>query len=358
MGESRKFHTAEGLSKKFDAVSTKWGKLSAVVEAANNFLGMFDAQTDEDVKRLLVNAATNPGSVTSIMATSYTPNFDPVEEKKKEEEARDALLEMLKEQIRQSNERISKMIDKCFEMAEWCRKQAEKAAEAMDKIATRMAKNSEFINEVDELFESYKATGHFDREKARKLLRERGIKTGDDISKEKLLELLQKEQLSATENNKELSERYEEQKEQEEKFKTWREEIEKLANELKQRRDEINEDAHLSLEEKAQRIKELEEQYTVDVQNKAKKLEANKEKQAELEAKLQETYLKGEAKQEAKDENKDFTAGLDALSGQFTAAADPAKKPVDPITEGANNMDRNTLEKNPTLSVFNVGGKG
>jgi hypothetical protein len=161
MSQGQKFQTLDRLSKTFDAVSTKWGGLSAVVEAANNFLGGYVPQTKEDVQRLLYDAATNPGSLgASVMVTSHTPNTTPEDQRKKEEEAaRDAYLAALQQQIRDANERISKMIDECMKMAEWCRKQAEKAGEAMDKIAAKMAKNSEFISDADEMIESYKATG-------------------------------------------------------------------------------------------------------------------------------------------------------------------------------------------------------
>ncbi len=63
MGEGRKVHTAEGLSSKFGSASAKWGGLTAVVEAANNFLGGYAPQTAADVQRLLYDAATNPGSL-------------------------------------------------------------------------------------------------------------------------------------------------------------------------------------------------------------------------------------------------------------------------------------------------------
>lgn len=71
-------------------------------------------------------------------------------------------------------------------MAEWCCDQVRKAGEAMDKIAERMAKNSEFISDADEMIENYNATGQFDRDKARRRLAERGVKMKDDVSDAKL----------------------------------------------------------------------------------------------------------------------------------------------------------------------------
>lgn len=335
MGESRKFNIAEGLSSKFGSASARWGGLSAVVEAANNFLGGYDVKTEADVQRLLYDAATNPGSLgASVMVTSHTPNDTPETQKKKEDEARDALFEMLQEQIRQSNERISKMIDKCMEMAEWCRKQAEKAAEAMDKIATRMAKNSQFINNVDELFENYKTTGHFDKEKARRMLLERGVKTDEKIGEAKLLELLQKESMKAVKDNNDLSELHDEYEKQKQKFEESAKEIERLARELKQRRDEINkiEDPN----ERAPQLKELESQYNIDVQYRAKQLEIDQATKQALDLKFKEQYEQ-KTPSVNKDESSDLEAALAAidtdttqLRNQFVAAANSREKEINP----------------------------
>ncbi len=323
MGESRKFNIAEGLSSKFGSASAKWGGLSAVVEAANNFLGGYDVKTEADVQRLLYDAATNPGSLgTSVMVTSHTPNDTPETQKKKDEEAaRDALLAELQKQLQEANERISKMIDKCLEMAELCRKQAEKAAEMMEKIATRMAKNSEFINEADELFESYKATGHFDREKAHKMLRERGVKTKDDVSDAKLLELIQKEWTKALKDNTDLSEKYEEQKKEKEKFEARQKELEEKAREFKERQDSINNDEGLSLSEKAEKLKELEEKYSPQILYTAAKLETDNENFEKLRLNTQVAF--DESSNIKPEEDKKEVSGFMA---DFGASANPAKK--------------------------------
>lgn len=361
MGEGRKVHTAEGLSSKFGSASAKWGGLTAVVEAANNFLGGYAPQTAADVQRLLYDAATNPGSLgASVMITSHTPNFDPVEEKKKEEEARDALLEMLKEQIRQSNERISKMIDKCLEMAEWCRKQAEKAAEAMDNIAARMTKNSEFINEADGLFESFKTTGHFDREKARKILYERGVNTKEDVGDAKLLELMQKEWTKALKDNTDLSEKYEDQKKEKEKFEARQKELVEMAKELKERRDAINNDEGLSLPEKAEKLKELEDKYSPQVQYTAAKLEKDDKSRDEQDSKVKKTVTHSIVENNLAESAEDFLKDLETigakaapLTNKFVAAANPVE--AEPKAK-ENNLENdagpaeNKL-KNPIASV-------
>lgn len=331
--DSRKYFDAaqdrkNNLSKEFGAAHASDDKpydLSAVVEAANNFLGGYDPQSLEDVRRLLYDAATNPGSLgASVMVTSHMPNVTPEEQKKKEDEAFWDRMQALQEQIRRANERISKMIDECREMAEWCRKQAEKAAEAMDKIATRMAKNSQFIDETDEIFESFKANGQFDREKARRLLQERGIKTDDKISDAKLIELMQKEWQRAIENNKELSERYDEQKKEKEKFESKQKELEDEARELKRRQDEIN-NSDLSLDEKQERLKELESQYTAKVQAMATELE-DKEKQhghdIENQAILEQSVTSKKDTEKLDIDKKEISSFMN----EFATSASPAEK--------------------------------
>jgi len=276
---------------------------------------------------------------------------DEREQKKKKDEAFLNELMRLQEQIGQSNERIGEFIQQYETMARWYREQAAKAAEAMDKIAERMAKNSEFINDAKELIENGR-TGQLDREKARRLLLERGIKTEEDVSNERLLELLERERLKAIQNNIDLGHRYDEQKERKDRFETAAKEIEAKARELKQRRDEINNNNDLSLEEKARLLKELEDQYSADVQYRAKELEGNKKIQQEQDLRYKETTEHAITKEDASFE--DFGAGFDALksgtplNNQFAAAVTPAEKinPNNIDLDNPTGPDENKLGKN------------
>lgn len=287
------------------------------------------------MQRLLYDAATNPGSLgASVMMTSHTPNITLEEQKKKEEEARDAALEALKRHIDELNERISKMIDECNKMAEWCLKQAEKAAEAMDKIATRMAKNSEFISDVDELFENYKATGHFDKEKARKMLLERGVKTDENVSDGKLLELLRAQKNEAFGDIARDTKTYEELEKRKQKFEESAEEIERLARELKQHRDEINNDKKLSLTEQAEQLKELEGQYSPKVQAIAAGLEDGVKAQ-ELREKSQIAYEKP-----ANEKKGDMSSFM----SDFAVSAKPAEKEIKSDKSGIEDSLTNSSE--------------
>jgi len=158
---------------------------------------------DGDAKRTIYNLQS-AGNGQALQTTINLPEDlrltpDEREQKKKKDEAFLNELMRLQEQIGQSNERIGEFIQQYETMARWYREQAAKAAEAMDKIAERMAKNSEFINDAKELIENGR-TGQLDREKARRLLLERGIKTEEDVSNERLLELLERERLKAIQN--------------------------------------------------------------------------------------------------------------------------------------------------------------
>ncbi|MCE7887630.1 MAG: hypothetical protein DYH13_09055 [Alphaproteobacteria bacterium PRO2] len=265
MGEGRKFHIAEGLSRKFGSASAKGG-LSAVVEAANNFLGMFDAQTDEDVKRLLVNAATNPGSVTSIMATSYTPNFDPVEERKKEEEAFWDRMQALQKQLDEYNKHISDLIDECNKMAEQC-------LERMREIKKQIANNNERIAEYEKAHKriaeearKFERNGSFERgadgklanKDAQKALDAYTQRTGEKPEKDSdiyqaLLKQIQFEQ----EEMRRLREKNEELDVEHETLRVQRDEILERAKELTEERNRINNDPNLMPEQKVAQIKEM-----------------------------------------------------------------------------------------------------
>jgi hypothetical protein len=327
MSQGQKFQTLDRLSKTFDAVSTKWGGLSAVVEAANNFLGGYVPQTKEDVQRLLYDAATNPGSLgASVMVTSHTPNSTPEDQRKKEEEAaRDAYLAALQQQIRDANERISKMIDECMKMAEWCRKQAEKAGEAMEKIAAKMSKNSEIISDFDEAIESNKATGHFDREKVRRRLAERGVKTKDDISDKKLIELAEKARLDLLQDNNDQSKLHDEFKRLKEASETEAQEFEKKAQEMKQSQKELNK-GDLSPEEQKQQLTDKADQYEGYNERKEKVVKENEKKLDELNSKLNESLFDEPSSSNEPARVHTDSKSSDSISREFSIASDASAK--------------------------------
>lgn len=267
MGESRKFHIAEGLSSKFGSASARWGGLSAVVEAANNFLGGYDVKTEADVQRLLYDAATNPGSLgASVMITSHTPNITPEELKKKEEEARDAAMAALQKQLQEMNKHISEMIDEYNKMAERC-------LERMREIKKQIANNNEKIEEYEKRHRSiaeearkFEKTGSFDRgadgklanKDAQKALDAYTQRTGERPEKDMdiyqaLLRQIQFEQ----EEMRRLRERNEELDVEHETLRVQRDEILERAKELTEERNRINNDDSLSPEQKVAQIKEM-----------------------------------------------------------------------------------------------------
>lgn len=314
------------LSDEFGAVRDGVGKpygLSDVVESANNFLQFFVSRdsSPEEARITRANVGFSDSISDSVIPTSTAPNEDTrsIEKKKEEERARDALLAELQKQLEEANKRISKMIDECYKMAEWCREQAKQASAAMEKIADRMTKNSQFINDIDELFESYKANGHFDKEKARRMLLERGIKTDDKISDAKLMELLRTQKNEALGEIAHDTKSYEELEKRKQKFEESAEEIERLAKELKERRDEINNDKKLSLSEQAEQLKELEGQYSPKVQVIAAELERNIKEAQELRERSQMAYEKSAGEKKG---------DISSLMSDFAVSALPVQKEI------------------------------
>lgn len=298
--------------------------LSDVVQRANNFLQFFVTgdSSPEEARIAEANIGYSDAISSSVIPVSTAPNIDlrrDAEEKKEKDHTFEMMMQMLQEQIRESNERISKMIDECHKMAEWCREQAKKAAEAMDKIAERMTKNSKFINEANELIESASTNGQFDKEKARRLLLERGVKTDEKISDAKLMDLLKTQRDEANKDIFRDTKSYEEWEKQKQKYEESAEEIERLARELKQRRDEINELE--DPEERAQRLKELQDQYSVKVQVVAAKLEENAEETKKLRAENQ-IKFDNSSEVKPKTEGKEISDFM----ADFGASASPSKK--------------------------------
>lgn len=312
--------------------------LSDVVQRANNFLQFFVTgdSSPEEARIAEANIGYSDAISSSVIPVSTAPNIDlrrDAEEKKEKDHAFEMMMQMLQEQIRESNARISKMIDECHKMAEWCREQAKKAAEAMDKIAERMTKNSQFIHDVDELFENYKANGHFDKEKARRMLMERGVKTDEKISENKLLELLKAQKDEANKDILRDTKSYEELKERKQKLEESAEEIERLAKEFKERQDEINkiEDPN----EKAQRLEDLKGQYSLEVQNRAAKVEKDVKSAQEWDERNQKAWEQAQEQTQSvpqKDKASNFMS-------DFTASASPSKKQT--------KLDEKPLEDTP-----------
>jgi len=267
MGESRKFNIAERLSSKFSSASTRWNELSAVVEAANNFLGGYDVKTEADVQRLLYDAATNPGSLgASVMVTSHTPNDTPETQKKKDEEAFWERMQALQKQLDEYNKHISDLIDDCNKMAERC-------LERMREIKKQIANNNERLAEyekahkrVAEEARKFERTGSFERgadgklanKDAQKALDAYTQRTGEKPEKDSdIYQALLKQMQFEQEEMRRLREKNEELDVEHETLRVQRDEILVRAKELTAERNRINNDPNLSPEQKVEKIKEL-----------------------------------------------------------------------------------------------------
>lgn len=299
-----------------------------------------------DAKVAVYNLQSS-GEGEALQATvNATENYrlTPEEREKKRREETALVEEMLRAQaeIRAANERINRLLDEYARMAEWYREQARKATEAMEKIATQMARNSDYVSEITDILESAGINGQFDREKARRLLAERGVKTDSNTSSAQLIKLLEEERKKAIENNSELSNRYEEQKRLRDRAETREEEIEQAARELRKQQQQINNNPHLTPSERTEKLNEQEQQHSAAVRDAAATLEKDKETQREMDRRLEETFLQQQTVQKgATDESADFSAAFDAITPpvgkQFAAAANPTS---DHISSIENNFEK------------------
>lgn len=346
--ELRKMFGSAGLN----MAETLEQGLPDVVKAAKRYLqGFATLDSLTGVQSTLASVGFSD-SIVSVQHTAYAPNVDP-NQMKKEEAALQALLEILQEQITESNKRISAMIDQCLVMAEWCREQARKAADAMDHIVERMAKNSDLIHEADEMMESYQATGHFDREKARRRLLERGIHTSADIDDTKLIQLTEQARHESLQDNKDLSEKHAAHEKQRAAWETQEKELREDAQAIKEKQTAVN-DGNLTPEEQARQLNELEHQYSARMADMTALHEQFKNVQSQLDAQGKALVDESPKRPLSKDSANSFSKGFslldaedNALSGQFALAAGPEPQTNSPsaITLDNSGPADNKVEK-------------
>lgn len=352
MGQGQKFNTPDRLSNKFDAVSAKGNSFSDIVKAANNFLLLHFVSSEsspEEQRIAEANIGFSDSISTSVIPTVNAPNEDErtLQKKRDEESERDALLAEVQKQLEEANKRISKMIDECQKMAEWCRDQAKKASEAMDKITERMTKNNEIISDFDEEIGSYKATGHFDREKVRKRLAERGIKTKDDISDKKLIELAEKARLDLLQDNSDQSKLHDELKKVKEDWEAQQKLAEQKKREWEEEQKRLN-GGNLPPEEKTKQLEELKKNAEDEIEKMRQKNAATQESQQQSEKKVQKSLKNSESKASSTD----FLGALEeseaergSLGKQFVSVANPAIEKSDANNIGQENKDNIELAK-------------
>lgn len=359
MGQGQKFNTPERLSNKFDAVSAKGNSFSDIVKAANNFLLLHFVSSEsspEEQRIAEANIGFSDAISTSVIPTVNAPNEDErsLQKKKEEESTRDALLAALQRQLQEANERISKMIDECQKMADWCRKQAEKIDETIKKINTEMDKEGQFLHDADEMLEGYRTTGKIDREKVRRALLERGIKTKSDVSDKQLADLLEKERLRTSHHYNDLNELKDRSEKLKEDVLAQEKAARETAREYEQKQRDLN-NGQLPLEERVQKTDEVEKKL-------ADKLEHDKEAQKQKEKELNELNSKAneslfeesdpvEIENEASIAQSDFKAS-GAISKEFSVAAVHLEK--EPDLNDRNPENSSESQKKPTRNVSPV----
>lgn len=238
----------------------------------------------------------------------------------------------LQEQIRQANERISKMIDECREMAEWCREQARKLDESIKKITEEMSKEGQFLHDADEMLEGYRGTGKIDKDKARRMLLERGIKTKGNESDAKLAELLEKERLKSSQHYNDLNELKERSEKLKEAWKEQEKAYEEKGRKWEEKKKDLN-NGQLEPQEQKQKLDELEKKLADEIEKLKAAKEAIQKAQQQIDSKLEEKLDQSKSKENASDfaeaslepNEKDRSS----MGKHFTSAAEPsAEKPA------------------------------
>lgn len=273
--DSRKYfdaaqHRKNGLSKEFGAAHASYDKpydLSAVVEAANNFLGGYAPQSAADVQRLLYDAATNPGSLgASVMVTSHMPNVTPEEQKKKEDEAFWDRMQALQRQLDEYNKHISGLIDECNKMAERCLARMREIRKQIESNNEKLVEYERSHKAIAEEARKFEKSGKFDRgadgkianKDARKALDAYMQRTGERPEKDTdIYQALLRQMQFDQEEMQRLREKNEELDVEHETLRVQRDEILERAKELTEERNRINNDPNLSPEQKVAQIKEL-----------------------------------------------------------------------------------------------------
>ncbi|HQX26952.1 MAG TPA: hypothetical protein PKX38_03335 [Alphaproteobacteria bacterium] len=353
MGQGQKFNTLERLSNTFDAVSAKGNSFSDIVKAANNFLLLHFVSSEsspEEQRIAEANIGFSDAISTSVIPTVNTPNEDErsLQKKKEEESARDEILAALQRQIQEANERISKMIDECQKMAEWCRKEAKKIDETIGKITAEMMKEGQFLHDADEMIDGYRTTGKLDREKARRTLLERGIKTKDDVSNARLVELLEKEKLKSSQNYNDLNDLKDRSEKLKEDVLAKEKAFEETARRAQEQLKTIEGDKTLAPQEQLRRTEEAEKNAAEQFRKTNEEREAT---QRSLE-KIQKEAEKSVKNSESKATRDDFLGALDgeeaergSLGKKFVSAANPATEKPNADNKNPENKDDIELAK-------------
>jgi len=162
-------------------------------------------------------------------------------------------------------------------MAAWYREQAAEMRREMEAIGRRMIERSEFIEEADAAIDGWGANGKLERAKTLEALRKRGVEADARMSDAQIVLLLRQEHQRALEEHARDSRSYGHLDAGQQEFESQARELEEKARAYRQERDEIIHDPDLTEEERARRLKNLQERIEEDVAYQAQEQERSQE---------------------------------------------------------------------------------
>lgn len=201
------------------------------------------------------------------------------DEKSQREKAEEFHAWMVRLAIQQQLREIDGLIDRYNQMADWHHEQAKKAREKMQAATDRLTAIGEFVDGVDEVLAEKERTGNFDREKAIRLLKSRGVEVDPNEDDEALLNRVRREKGKALDERLKWSTQYDDAKADDEYNTRMEKENREKAEELVKRRDDLRrqiENGDLGEDAGKQRLDQVTDEYKIDVQKKAAEIEGRR----------------------------------------------------------------------------------
>lgn len=223
--------------------------------------------------------------------------------------------------------RIEEQIAEYNKMASWYHDQATRSREKMGAAEKKLTAINDFIEGVDGVIGDKERTGKFDREKAIELLRSRGISVEENESDGSLETRLRLQKKAANAERPALSDEYEHYKTETEHNEEMERENIRKAKELSQKRDEIKSSGMDEATQEKQ-LDQLSDQASLDIKNRAAKIEEEKNIAPPLDIKKSEN--KSLETVTNKDEEDAFLATAGNLTKKFSAATAKISDPIPP----------------------------
>jgi hypothetical protein len=229
--------------------------------------GMDMATFRNYLTRALEGDETVPASMLSVVQRGAPEGTDG---KKKDQEFWERVfwLNAIEERLKE----IDRLIDHYNEMADWSHEQAEQARGRMREAGDKLAAIDEFVTGVNDVLGERERTGKLDREKAVELLKTRDVVVGPNSDDASLLFLLKQQRQTAQAERGAWSKQYEQSGAEATVYEQMEKENRAKAEELARKRDEIKK-AGYDPQEEAARLKQVGDEYKLDVQYKAADIE-------------------------------------------------------------------------------------